>query len=118
MARSGIIITMNTLGPALATAPARFHSALAALMEFQAPRVQGYAQTNAPWQDQTGNARQGLTARAGSNEEEHFIDLFHTMPYGIYLETRWSGRYQIIAPTIQKKGRETMELARDILSKL
>jgi len=26
--------------------------------------------------------------------------VYHTMPYGLWLEVRWSGRYAIIGPTM------------------
>ena len=35
-----------------------------ATMQYYAPQVENYAKNNAPWQDQTGNARNGLAARA------------------------------------------------------
>jgi hypothetical protein len=30
----------------------------------------------------------------------HELILLHSMPYGIWLEVRWSGRYAIIGPTM------------------
>lgn len=75
------------------------------------PRAESYMRENAPWTDQTGNARAGLRAR---HEKEplvqHELILYHTMPYGIWLEVRWSGRYAIIVPTLQQMGPEVMQM--------
>jgi len=83
-----------------------------------APRTQAHAKSTAPWTDQTGNARQGLTATPGRSTDTYFIDLFHRMPYGIWLEVRWNGRYQVIVPTIQVMGKELMVTTRAVLRKL
>jgi hypothetical protein len=69
-----------------------------------APDVENYMKTNAPWTDQTSNARNGLTARAFKEGDTIGIDLAHSVPYGIYLEARHSGRYAIIQPTIDAMG--------------
>lgn len=75
------------------------------------PRAETYMRENAPWTDQTGNARAGLRAQ---HEKEPFVVheliLYHTMPYGIWLEVRWSGRYAIIAPTLETMGPEVMQM--------
>lgn len=65
-----------------------------------APEVENYMKMNAPWQDQTGNARSGLFARPFQEGETVGIDLGGSVDYQIWLEVRWSGRYAIIQPTI------------------
>jgi hypothetical protein len=59
-----------------------------------------YAKKNAPWTDRTGNARAGL--HTVHNVGQNFVELTvaHSVPYGIWLEVRWSGKYAIIGPTI------------------
>lgn len=55
----------------------------------------------APWTDRTGNARNGLMAKHDADPMvEHTLILFHSMPYGIWLEVRHSGRYAIIGPVM------------------
>lgn len=83
---------------------------IARTVDFFTPRVESYARVNAPWQDQTGNARQGLMSQSSHAPRHHAIDLFHSVPYGIYLEVRFEGRYAIIIPTIQSQGRALMAL--------
>lgn len=86
------------------------------LCEYYAPQIEGWMRTNAPWTDRTGNARNGLGARAYSSREEHGIVLFHQVPYGIYLETRFSGRYGIVVPALEEWGGRVMEGARGLLT--
>lgn len=75
------------------------------------PMAESYMRQNASWTDRTGNARNGLRAR---HEKEPYVQheliLYHTMPYGIWLEVRWSGRYAIIAPTLETMGPDVMKM--------
>ena len=84
----------------------------------KAPDVENYAKINAPWTDQTGNARNGLAARAYREKDEIGIVLYHQVPYGIWLETRFGGRYAIIEPTIQAMSPEVMAAFERILDRL
>lgn len=76
----------------LITGQFMYHSDLAA----------AHAKINAPWTDQTGNARAGLHSGVSIGLSQEFWELYlaHSVFYGIYLETRWSGKYEIISPTI------------------
>lgn len=65
------------------------------------PQAEAYMKSNAPWTDRSGNARNGLKARTEIGSNKVTVYLFHSVPYGGYLELRWSGRYQIINPTIE-----------------
>lgn len=80
------------------------NKAVGEVLERSAQEVQEYAQSNAPWDDETGAARDGLSAEAESDGFQHSITLFHTVDYGIWLEIRWNGRYAIIMPTIEHMG--------------
>lgn len=73
--------------------------------------------TNAPWQDQTGNARNGLRARAEGAGNGARIVLSHSVPYGVWLEIRWGGRYAIIGPAIEEFAPRFMETAALLLFK-
>lgn len=65
------------------------------------PTATTHARVNAPWTDRTGNARNGLFAQHLSEPMViHQLVIYHTMPYGVWLEVRWSGRYAIIGPTM------------------
>ncbi len=86
------------------------------IAEFQAPRVEAYMKINAPWTDRTGNARAGLRAQAYQDGSETGIVLYHSVPYGIFLETRWDGRLGIIDPTVAAMGPEVMAKFEHVLS--
>ena len=83
-----------------------------------ADELQEYMQDNAPWEDQTGDARDGLTAEARRERKNIVIALFHTVDYGIWLEIRWSGEYAIIVPTIESQGHEAMARFKGIIGEL
>lgn len=74
-----------------------------------------YAKNNAPWQDQTGDARAGLETEVTLYNDNLMIDLFHTVEYGIWLEIRWGGRYAIIIPTIETMGPKLFDRMRGML---
>jgi hypothetical protein len=65
------------------------------------PVAESKMRNGAPWTDRTGNARNGLMAKHESKPMvEHVMTLYHTMPYGFWLEVRWSGRFAIIGPVM------------------
>lgn len=88
--------------------PFAFAAMLDDIADNAAQELQEYAQENAPWEDITGDARDGLTAEAEKGAQI-VIALFHTVDYGPYLEVRWSGQYAIIMPTIEALGPSIME---------
>lgn len=123
-------ITPNllTLGPKLGVA-------IRGVMEYHAPRVQNHARVNAPWTDRTTNARSGLMAVpfggsggrerdsagrfvAGGGARTQGIVLFHSVPYGIWLEVAHSGQYAIILPTIQDQGPKVMRTLQNLMGRL
>jgi len=63
-----------------------------------------YARRNAPWEDETGDARAGLSSQGVATNDSVTLYLTHTVEYGIYLEVRWGARYAIIIPTIEAMG--------------
>lgn len=95
----------------------KIHYAVLRVADFIAGLMQSQAQEHAPWTDRTGNARQGLE---GFVEEvsETIIDIYltHGMDYGVYLETRWAGRWAIIWPTIQEHLPIISDMLQDILT--
>jgi hypothetical protein len=95
-------VISDTLRPGLDTLMPRIDAAVGMAFEAAAPIATSYARTNAPWRDVTGNARNGLMAQHVSEPlRTHTLVIYHTMPYGFFLEIRWSGRYAIIGPTTQ-----------------
>ena len=100
-------IDPKTVGGALYTAAA-----------YQAPIATRDMRRNATWKDRTGNARNGLMAKAFHDKGRRsvLLVLFHRVPYGVWLEVRWSGRYAIIGPTLRTAGDGVIR-AYDVLMK-
>jgi hypothetical protein len=86
----------------------RMYAGLAVYTKGFATEVEQYAKDNAPWEDRSGEARNGLRALGEQRLTKYTITLFHTAEYGIWLEVRWDGRYAIIVPTIEAMGPEFM----------
>lgn len=86
------------------TLGARTKARMVAVAKYTAPNIQSDMRANASWTDQTGNARNGLFAVAQVSTNEVAIVLYHSVPYGIWLELRWSGKYAIITPSLAKWG--------------
>jgi hypothetical protein len=83
-----------------------------------APEVENYMKVNAPWTDQTSNARNGLAARAYRDQDQIGIVLYHQVSYGIWLETRFGGKYAIIQPTIDAMSPKVMARFERILDRI
>lgn len=100
MAKRGVF-DFDTLSPALKRLLPVIDAAVDVTFDYLAPRAASQMRENAPWTDRTGNARNGLMAvHEKTPMVVHRLVLFHSMPYGIWLEVRWSGRYAIIGPTM------------------
>lgn len=85
---------LNQFGP-------KAKRAMVASAGYVAPQAESYMKQNAKWTDRTGNARQGLGAQVVAERNKVAVVLYHTVPYGVYLELRWGGKYAIIEPTMQ-----------------
>lgn len=88
------------------------------LLRYYAPEIENWMKSNASWTDQTGAARNGLAARFYSDGSGRGIVLFHQVPYGVWLEVRFSGRYAIINPALQEWGPRVMTGMKDMLTRM
>jgi hypothetical protein len=88
-----------------------------AVQKFAAEMVE-YARRHAPWEDDTGDARKGLTAEGVATNDDINLILMHTVDYGIYLEVRNSGRFAIIVPTIESFGPKIYDHMRGICGEI
>jgi hypothetical protein len=92
----------------------RLKAAVFDLCSLFAAKIETYAKQNARWTDRTGNARQGLTARAFRVGAGVVIYLFHTMSYGIWLEVKNQGRFAIILRTLESFYPQVMAALRQL----
>lgn len=79
-----------------------------ALEDF-ASEVEDYAKENAPWNDITGAAREGLTASVSEEGTTLYLELYHTVDHGVWLEVIQSGRFAIIMPTLEAYSSEIFD---------
>lgn len=61
-----------------------------------------YAKDNAPWNDITGNARNGLEVEVYSSGTDVIMELYHTVDYGLWLEVIQNGAFATIMPTLEQ----------------
>lgn len=100
MARRGIF-DFDTLTPSLKRVLPKVDAAVDLTFDMAEADAETYMRTNAKWTDNTGNARAGLFAtHQGEPMVIHRLVMYHTMPYGYWLEVRWSGKYAIIGPAM------------------
>lgn len=60
------------------------------------------AKRNAPWQDRTGHARQGLFYKVDREKTIILLALAHRVDYGPYLELANDKKYAILEPTLNR----------------
>jgi hypothetical protein len=100
MVRKGVF-DFDTLTPNLKRLLPRVDAAVDLVFDRYEIEAETHARTNAPWHDNTGNARAGLFAKHDKTPMvEHSLTIYGTMPYTFWLEVRWSGKYAIIGPTM------------------
>lgn len=83
--------------------------------------VETWMKHNAPWQDRTTNARNGLFAVAKKIAAGLYaIILGHTVDYGVYLEdgTENMQAYPIVGPAIQRFAPKVMKTLHKILDRI
>ena len=98
-----------TLSRNLKTFPMKLERAVVGAVEFHSTKAEAWARVSARWTDRTSNARNGLfTKTVHVPFVSHSIVVAHTVPYGVWLEVRWSGRYAVIIPTVKHEGAALM----------
>lgn len=102
----------------LRTFNARADRFITAATAYHATQAVNYARTNAPWTDRTTNARNGLFATAQRDAPVYRIIIGHSVPYGVWLEVRWAGRYQILRPTVDHEGPELMKTVSTMFARM
>jgi hypothetical protein len=91
--------------------------AMVAAAEYNGPKMVSWMKSNAKWVDRTSNARNGLGGQTLVSGNSVQIVVFHSVPYGIWLEVRWSGRYGIINPAIEEWFPKVMNTLGNLIQK-
>ena len=71
--QSGFYWKSDTLTGNVKAMPSKIDRALAAAVEYAATKSEGYMKTNAPWTDQTSNARNGLNTQPFHEGKTHGV---------------------------------------------
>lgn len=109
MTSASIDLDLGTITKNLRLAPRQLDRLIEGTMQRKAVEAENWMKINAPWQDQTSNARNGLAARYQREGGGHSITLFHQVPYGLWLEVRFEGRLAIVGPAVAEFGPRTMQ---------
>jgi hypothetical protein len=107
--KGGVGVAWSGLEILMANVESRGDSAYEAqkeAMERAKETVVEYARQHAKWEDRTGDARRGLKSIVVHNDRDRVSTLYlgHTVQYGVHLEARWGGKFQIIMPTLRLVG--------------
>lgn len=98
--------------------PDKVQSMVTKVTDYYGVRGENAMRKNAPWKDRTTNARNGLHVVVEHAPLQHSLTFAHGVPYGIWLEVRWAGKYSIIMPTVLEEGRAMMKSFNKILGSM
>jgi len=80
-----------------------------------AAEAEQLAKVNAPWTDRTGDARKLIKGVVFEEPDAIGIRLLHRVEYGPALETKNSGKYAILRPTIESLRSEFFSVSKQAL---
>lgn len=98
---AGGIRIVDTIGAGTLIAEERMRVRTREVLVHFSDEMESYAQDNAPWDDRTGEARDGLQTTVEDNGDEFELILYNESEHGIWLEIAMQQRFQIIMPTIE-----------------
>lgn len=67
-----------------------------------ADRITDWEKANHRWTNRTGDAERGLLCTASRGNESMSLVNGHGVPYGVFLETRYEGRFKILLEAIRR----------------
>lgn len=106
----GVCVTYNTkeLQDNLENFDRKLDEKIAAIFKYNEAWAEAWMKLNAPWTDDTGAARSGLTATAYREGKSYVMLLSYSVHYGIWLEVANSGRFQILGPAMVAVGNKIL----------
>jgi len=96
----------------------KLKGAVGILVDYASLKGMEHLKTDAPWTDRTGAARAGLHTISFSGGDKYTIIFSHAVHYGIWLEVKFSGRDEVIMPTVRKTGRDLMQSLDGLLGRI
>ena len=88
------------------------------IIEYYSSVGEAKMKNDAPWTDRTGAARTGLHTSTAHHGGKHQIIFAHSVPYGIWLEVKNSGRYEVIMPTVRFIGARVMHSISGVMGRM
>ncbi len=86
------------------------------VLELYAPQIEADMKSNAPWTDQTANARQTLQCFVYEEREGVLVLVAkQEMEYGVWLELKNGGRFAIVIPTLEQYYGQIWQSVKDIV---
>lgn len=105
MARARIQFDDGGLRRNLATFDRDLDRRVGRVMDAESAYATAYLKAHAPWHDNTGAARAGLSATVSDlGRGSYELLLSYSVTYGVWLETKDSGRYAVITPAMRILG--------------
>lgn len=89
--------------------------AVAYEMQYWAATIEADMKQNAPWEDQTGNARQSLASFVYRVGDMVILVAKQEMTYGVWLEISHGGKYAIVMTTMDKFYDDVMKSIEEML---
>ena len=107
--RATVSYQQGALKERVAKTPEQVNEDITKLFDYYAAWATTWMKINAPWTDDTGAARSGLTAVSNSYRNIYEMVLAYSVQYGIWLEVANSGRFQILGPAMRIIGNNIMK---------
>jgi hypothetical protein len=98
---SGGVFITDSLSEGLAIAEVEVPKKLEENVLAVAIQALAFAKEQASWTDRTGDAREGLDTDVVYANNSIIWSMYHTVDYGLWLETIQSGRFSVIMPTLE-----------------
>ena len=71
--------------------------------------IENYAKLNRPWVDRTGNARRTMKGVCRISGNILTVGVVGRMPYSVYLELGYGGKYSVLAPSVRHFAPEVLQ---------
>ncbi len=104
MAQSGFSVDITQLARNMANYGNKAEAAVHMYAETGAKKMEAYAKKNAPWENQTGHARQRLHGYTEKRQGKIRVVIAHGVNYGVYLEKANEEKYAILDKTVLEVG--------------
>lgn len=101
--------SITAMVKAMDMAETKLRIALKLLADTASKKMEEWAKENAPWENRTSNARQGLLGEGyWENEDVLVCAIMHQVDYGIWLELAMEKKYAILEQAMSQHSGELL----------